>query len=188
MSQGALGAAAIEQMYPHQALMVHREASAALGVLDAWWPLGGQPSPPPISAASYPVTRADLIRPRLEPAYGLDAAYDLQGKPLTRREPYPFYEFLAAAVPQRFDSVWRGRLTIPDPGGYRIDVESNGNPTTWIDGHVLQSNAALSAGEHDFKMQLTGVSGAARLAFFWRDANGSRELVPPSAFTPPSLP
>jgi hypothetical protein len=187
LSNGTLGAAAaIEQMYPHEALSVYREPTPRSWWLDAWWPLGPpEGTAPAINAAVYPVARADAAQPRRQPAWGLDAEYDAEGHHILRREPYPFYAFLASEAPQRFDSTWRGRLTIPEPGGYRIDVESNGNPTTWIDGRELRSDDALPAGEHEFRMQLHGVPGAARLAIYWRKDRARRELIPPSAFTPP---
>ncbi len=186
MSHGALGAAAaIQRMYPGQELIVRHEPAPRAWWLDPWWPLAPAAGEPQISAGFYPVSRADAARPNLEPAWGLDAEYDIGGRHVARREPYPFYFFLARAFAQPFDGVWRGRLTIPEPGGYRIEVRTRANATLWLDGHTIGPTDALPAGEHELTLQLRGDAERLYLAIFWQRPGARRELVPPQAFTPP---
>ena len=84
--------------------------------------------------------------PRLEPPRGLSAEYEVAGRMVERHEPYPFYFFLAPAFSNEFDSVWRGRLTIPEPGGYRVEVESNARASLRIDGRTIDPDELLAAG------------------------------------------
>jgi 4-amino-4-deoxy-L-arabinose transferase-like glycosyltransferase len=189
MSQGAIGAAAaIEAMYPGQELIVRRDPVARGWWLDAWWPLAPAAGDAQISAAFYPVSRADAEHPHLEPPQGLDAEYDIATRRLTRREPYPFYFFLAPAFAGRFDAIWRGRLTVPEPGGYRIALDSNADSTIQFDDRTVGPNDMLPAGEHAFVLHLRDAPPQLRLQIFWQRPGARRELVPPQAFAPPPSP
>jgi hypothetical protein len=117
--------------------------------------------------------------------HGLLAEYDVGGRVLHRVEPYPYYAFFGETFSGPFDVTWRGRLRVPQPGGYRIDITSNGQRTVTINGQPLRAGAALAAGEYDLIMQITGIRGAARLQLLWQPEDKSRESIPPDAFTPP---
>ena len=116
--------------------------------------------------------------------HGLLAEYELGDRTLRRVEPYPYYSFFRETFGS-FAVHWRGRLRIPEPGGYQLDVASNGPTTVTIDGQSLTTGTHLSAGDHDLTMYITNVRGAAHLRLFWQQGDANRELVPPTAFTPP---
>jgi 4-amino-4-deoxy-L-arabinose transferase-like glycosyltransferase len=186
MSHGALGAqAAIEQMYPGGEAIVSREPRPRSWWFDAWWPLTPPYLAQEISAAFYAVDRATVEHPNLQPPWGLDAEYQVSGNRIARREPYPYYAFLMPAFSQRFDVVWRGRLTVPAPGGYAIIVGTNGMATLWIDGRRLTAADLVAAGEHDFTLQVRDMPAVPRLRVYWGPPGQPGELIPPRAFAPP---
>ena len=117
--------------------------------------------------------------------HGLLAEYDLGTQRLRRIEPYPYYGFFRETFNEPFTAQWRGRLHVPAPGGYRLDVSSNGHTTATVDGQPLRTDRPLSAGDHAFAMHLTGLHGAAHLQVSWQLGGAPRELAPPQAFTPP---
>jgi hypothetical protein len=78
-------------------------------------------------------------------------------------------------------------LTVPESADHDISVSANGFATLWIDGREVGADARLPPGEHDFMLRLRDVPGTLRLKIFWRRPHTPRELVPPSAFAPPSL-
>ena len=118
--------------------------------------------------------------------HGLLAEYDLDNRTFSRIEPYPYYGFFLETFSRPFGAHWRGRLHIPAPGGYRLDVSSNGQATITVDGQPLRAGTALAAGSYDFAMHISGMRGAARLQLAWQHDDGQRELIPPTAFTPPA--
>jgi 4-amino-4-deoxy-L-arabinose transferase-like glycosyltransferase len=195
MSQATLEAApAIEQMYPGAELLLRREPAPRSWWLDAWWPLAPAGAPR-VSAGFYPVRRADAEHPRIDPPHGLLAEYDLRGIHLARVEPYPFYAFFPPTFPlrsdvpvtpaeRRSDAVWRGRLTIPPPGDFRLFIESNASATISLDGHTVGWNDPLPAGEHELAVQLHSVPDHFHAAIFWQPPGESHVLVPPDAFAP----
>jgi hypothetical protein len=81
-------------------------------------------------------------------------------------------------------ATWRGRLRIPNPGGYRLDVLASMPATTTIDGRRIMPDSTVSAGEHDFVLSIANVSDRFRLAIYWEPPDAPRALVPPSAFAP----
>jgi hypothetical protein len=198
MSEATLDAApAIAQMYPGEDVILRREPTPRTWWLDAWWPLAPTAATPKINAGFYPVTRAAAARPRTDPAYGLAVDYSCGGAHLVRHEPYPFYAFFApafsgpdaAAIPagRLCDALWRGRLQVPEPGGFRLDVQADANATTLIDGHAVDPTDPLPAGSHDLRLRLRNLSQRPRLAISWR-RDGEPVPVPPSAFLPPDAP
>jgi hypothetical protein len=186
MSHGARGAApAIAHMYPGGELIERREPELRSWWFDALLPLATAAIEPQVSAAFYPVSRAAADAPRLAPAWGLSAEYDVAGRMVERHEPYPFYFFLAPAFSHTSDSVWRGRLTVPEPGPYRIDVDSNASATLRIDSRTIGGDDMIPAGAHKLRLELTRVPPSFRLAMYWRGPDGTRALIPPDAFAPP---
>ena len=117
--------------------------------------------------------------------HGLLVEYHVGNRKLRRVEPYPYYGFFRETFNEPFAAHWRGRLHIPAPGGYRLDVSSSGQPTVTVDGQPLHADSSLPAGDYDFAMHITGLRGAARLQVSWQPGEAPRELVPPQAFTPP---
>ncbi len=117
--------------------------------------------------------------------HGLLAEYDLGKRTLRRVEPYPYYDFFRETFSEPYAVHWRGRLRIPSPGGYQLDVSSNGSASITIGGQALLAGAALPAGDYDFAMHITGVRGAARLQIYWQPGDTAREPIPPTAFSPP---
>jgi len=116
--------------------------------------------------------------------HGLLATYAFGDHTVRRIEPYPYYNFFYETFPEPFAAHWCGRLHVPDPGGRQLDVFSNGTTSIMIDGQPMTTGSTLSAGDHDLAIDITDVSGAFRLQIFWRGTN-RRQLVPPTAFTPP---
>jgi hypothetical protein len=188
MSPATVGAApAIEYMYPGQQLIVRRDVVPRSSWFDAWWPAApaGQP---PVTAAFYPVDRAAAQHPRLEPPWGLDLEYDNHGVHTTRREPYPFYAFLRPTFSHPLDVRWHGRLTVPPPGNYRLELRAFARGTLLIDGRPTTATDVLSAGTHEFEIELRALPEPVLLELFWQAAGGPRTLIPPSAFSPPLRP
>ena len=187
MSQGARGAApAIAHMYPGTELTERREPELRSWWFDALLPLATTVGEPPMSAAFYPVSRAAADAPRLDPPWGLSAEYDVAGRMVARHEPYPFYFFLTPTFSTEFESVWRGRLTVPEPGPYQIDIDSNAAATLRIDSRTIGPGDMIPTGEHKLRLELTHGQPGFRLAIYWRGPNGARELIPPGAFSPPT--
>jgi Dolichyl-phosphate-mannose-protein mannosyltransferase len=122
---------------------------------------------------------------RNDDIHGLLAEYELGDHRLRRVEPYPYYAFFRETFDKPFAAHWRGQLHIPPPGGYRLNVSSNGEATLAADGHPLQADTRLRAGTHELTMDIADLSGAARLEVFWQRGDTDRRLIPPSAFTPP---
>jgi hypothetical protein len=188
MSPATVGAAAaIEYMYPGQQLIVRRDVVARSSWFDAWWPLApaGEPA---VTAAFYPVDRAAAQHPRLEPPWGLDLEYNVQGVHNTRRDPYPFYAFLKPTFSQPLDARWHGSLTIPPPGNYRVELRAAARGTLLIDGRPATGSEGLSAGTHEFAIELRALPEPVVLELFWQPAGRSRTLIPPGAFSPPPRP
>jgi hypothetical protein len=187
MSEVNLAAApAIADRYPGGTLSRRSEP-----VLRSWWlhdrlPLAPWTEPPRVTAGFYPVPRATAERPTDQPR-GLLADY--QGAVTVQRaEPYPFYYFFPPTFAQPFTVRWSGRLTVPDPGGYALSVEANGNWSLSIDRRSLRRGVKVGAGTHTVELTIRKVPARARLQIYWEGPNGSRELVPPSAWSPPLSP
>ncbi|MGH7788710.1 MAG: glycosyltransferase family 39 protein [Candidatus Binatia bacterium] len=146
MSQAALPAAeALRARYPGAALSLRREPTLRSWWLDDRWPLSEWHEPPRIVAAFYPVPRALAEHPAQGPPHHLVANYTLPGSSPSRSEPFPFYFFFPPTFPTPFDVMWRGHLTIPAPGGHRLDAETNGASTMWIDGRAVDLNQRIAA-------------------------------------------
>jgi 4-amino-4-deoxy-L-arabinose transferase-like glycosyltransferase len=186
MSQGLLGAQpAVQQMYPGGEFILRREPAVRSWWFDTLWPLAPPRRSADVSAAFYAVDRAAAEHPQLDPPWGLDVEYNVGGRRIRRREAYPLSYFLTPPFRGPYDAVWRGRLTIPDPGDYHIIVGTNADATLSIDGRVIGSSTAVPAGEHDFMLQLRTVPSALRLRISWERRGMARELIPPRAFAPP---
>jgi Dolichyl-phosphate-mannose-protein mannosyltransferase len=187
MSDAARGAApAIAYLYPGGELIERREPAPRSWWFDALLPLATTAGEPQVSAAFYPVGRAAAEAPRLEPRWGLSAEYEVAGRMVERHEPYPFYFFHTPAFSNQFDAVWRGRLTVPEPGPYQIDVDSNASATLRIDSRTIGPGDLIPAGEHRLRLEVTRAPPRFRLAIKWRGPDGTRELIPPGAFSPPA--
>jgi hypothetical protein len=186
MNQNAAdAAAAAEHMYPGEARITVTEPTPRSWALDAWLPLPAPPGDSAIVTLAYPVPRERAEHPNLHPAWGLDAEY-AGARRIVRREPYPFYAFLPWMMPGPFRAVWRGRLTVPEPGGYALEVASDSEHVLRIDGAAVDlPSAPLAAGEHAFELAFPRVSDRLRVKIYWRPPDRPREIVPPQAFAPP---
>jgi hypothetical protein len=188
MSPATVGAAAaIQYMYPGPDLIVQRDVVSRTWWFDDWWPIVPA-GDPPISAAFYPVDRATAERPRLDPPWGLELEYDTGEIHHSRHDPYPFYAFLKPSFSRPLDVVWRGQVTIPPPGGYRIEPHAFAQATMWIDGRLTTATDALPAGTHTLAIELKDLREPVLFELFWQPAGQSRVLIPPSALSPPVSP
>lgn len=178
-------AAAIARMYPGHEVIERRDPTPRGWWFDAWLPLATRRDDE-LRAAFYAVPGAEAQHPHLDPPWGLEAQFELAGRRVARREPYPLYAFLPATFPERFNALMRAQLSVPEPGGYHLDVDTNADWMTWIDGHALRPNDTLPAGEHAFALRLGNVDGPLRLALFWYRPGEPRVMIPPEAFAPPS--
>lgn len=191
MTHGTLDAApAIERMYPGEPLTLIREPAPRTWWLDDLWspppdPLDANVAPTNVSDAVYAVPRAAAERPQRDPPWGLQVEYDTAGERLVHNEPYLFYAFLAPPFSRQFSATWRGRLRIPDPGGYGFVIRGNADVMTTVDGQPLTPQATLGAGEHDFKLVIRDVPPRFRLAVYWQPPGQEPALIPPAAFVPP---
>src|SRR5215468_2369045 len=187
LSHGALGAAAaIERMYPGQQLIEHRDPPPRTWWFDAWWPLAPAEGDDEVRVAFYPVPRAVAEHPQREPPWGLQGEFNIHGHHQMRHEPYPFYNFLPFTFPRRFDALWRGRLEVPEPGGYHVYIASNALSELLLDGRPFTVNDRVDTGEHDFTLRMTDVPPQLRLTIVWHRDGTTRELIPPGAFAPPA--
>ena len=110
--------------------------------------------------------------------HGLLAEYEVGSRKVRRVEPYPYYDFFRETFNEPFAAQWRGRLHIPAPGGYRLDVSSSGQTTIAVDGQPVHGDTPLPAGDHDFAMHITGLRGAARLQAFWQQGEARARVGP----------
>jgi hypothetical protein len=187
MSAANVGAgAAIASIYPGAALERREEPAERSWWLDSVLPLATPQPTPQVAAAFYPVDRDAAARPRVEPPHGLDVRYRLYGRSEVRREPYPYYFFMAPPFATQTEAVWRGQLTIPEPGGYALEAESNAPLSVHVDGRFVDRKDRLTAGTHDFLLQMRRVPPRFQLVLSWRKPDDTRELIPPAAFSPPS--
>lgn len=185
MSEAALpAAAAMQWYYPGTDLVVVQSPTLRSWAFDASWPLAGFADAPRPVVGHLAVPRAALERPRQTPAIGLRADYDLGSRSVTRHEPWPFYAFLRPTFLERFRVRFSGRLTIPEPGGARLDVETNAAWMTWLDGRSVGLSTPLPAGTHDFALQIRGVPETLRLRVLWTLPGSRPTLIPPEAFAP----
>ena len=186
MSEAMLPAAdAIRVVYPAAGpLSLRQEPTLRSWALDAWWPLADWPEQPRTVAGFVAVDHQALAHPHRRPPIGLDAEYTVDGRTERRREPYPLYQFLAPTFSVPFRARFTGRLHVPEPGGYRLDVETNGTWTAWVDGRDVGPAAPLPAGWHPFALELRGVPPALRLRITWTPPRGRAVTVPPEAFAP----
>ncbi len=186
MSEAALPAVdAIRWYYPGTDFTVEREPTLRSWALDARWPLATWPERPRPIAGIVAVPRSALEHPVDDPPIGLRADYEIDARHLTRREPYPLYVFLAPTFAQPFRVHFSGRLTVPEPGGYYLDVDTNGTAMAWIDGAAISPTTLLPAGTHPFALAVRGVPGHHHLRIEWRPPGQPPVPVPPRAFAPP---
>jgi hypothetical protein len=116
---------------------------------------------------------------------GLLATYEARGAAARRFEPYPFYAFFPQTFVESFSSRWEGKLRVPSEGRRALRVTSNGQPRVLLDGKDLDTEAEIPGGVHAFTLQIRNVPEHARLMLEWQRPDGTIELVPPEAFTPP---
>jgi hypothetical protein len=117
--------------------------------------------------------------------HGLLAEYEFLGRKIHRIEPYPYYSFFPPPFSDPFTVRWRGALRVPLPGRYRLEVAANPPSTVNIDWHVWSPGQLLSAGMHSLELVMPNVRGGFHLELFWSYPDGTRELIPPDAFSPP---
>lgn len=139
-----------------------------------WQPPGGKLEDIPPSAL---LRTADV--------HGLLAEYDLTDRKVHRVEPYLYYAFFPAPFSTPFTVRFRGTLTVPATGGYRLEVDANPQYTVDIDGHSWAPAQPLSAGAHSFELVMPNVREGPHVQLFWHRQDGTREMIPPEAFTPP---
>ena len=187
MSEAALPAAeAIRAVYPFAGeLKIRREPTLRNWAFEARWPLDVWPESPRIVFGTLPVDRAGLDRPRNAPL-GLRAEYELRDRTVTRVEPYPFYAFLTPTFSERSRVRMSGRLRVPEPGGYLLDVTTPSAWMIWIDGEVLGERQLLPAGDHAFALTIDDAAEAPRLSMRWALPGGTPLPIPPDAFAPPA--
>lgn len=185
MSEAALPAAeAIRAVYPFAGeLTIRREPTLRNWAFEERWPLDVWPESPRTVFGTLPVDRRALDRPRREPL-GLRAEFELRDRTVARIEPYPFYAFLSPAFAEPSRLRMSGRLRVPEPGGYLLDVATTSAWMIWIDGEVLGERQPLAAGDHAFAMTIDDTPPAPRLLLRWALPGGTPVPIPPDAFAP----
>lgn len=109
---------------------------------------------------------------------------------------HPFFGFRSAEAvlgEQPFVARWAGTLMVPADGTYTLQTSSNGPSRLSLDGAVVlpgttaaEASVAmqLRAGPHPVELRYLWQSGRAKLEWYWTRPDGTRELVPPTAFVP----
>jgi hypothetical protein len=172
---------------------VHRQGSLTMAQgLHALSAEAGLPEEPEFELRWAPRGQSMQIIPasfffRDPTVHGLLAEYVRGERTLQRIEPFPYYQFFPATFSGPFSVRWRGRIDVPEPGGYRLDVAAQGAADIRVDEHPWRASERLGAGTHEIEMVLKDISGAARLMLNWTRPNGQRQLVPPQAFSPPGV-
>jgi 4-amino-4-deoxy-L-arabinose transferase-like glycosyltransferase len=186
MSEAALPAAeAIRAVYPlADAVTVRREPTLRNWALEEQWPLDVWPESPRTIYGTMAVDRRALDRPRQEPI-GLQTEYELRDRTVTRVEPYPFYAFLTPNFAEPSRMRLSGRLRVPEPGGYLLDVATTSASMVWIDGQALRPGQTVPAGDHTFALIIDDAPAAPRLLMRWAPPGAKAVQVPPDAFSPP---
>jgi hypothetical protein len=186
-SEAALPAAdAARLIFPGNKMTRHFEPTLRNWALDRWWPLGRWPEAARTTFATLAVPRTALEQPRDQPPIGLAGEFLVARGEVRRREPYPFYYFLAPTFRQPFRARFSGRLTLPAPNGARLDIDTNAaGPRLIIDGQPVPQRRPLPAGTHDFTLELDRAPERLQLRLWWTRPGHERELIPPRAFTLP---
>lgn len=94
-----------------------------------------------------------------------------------------------------FVAEWRGTLTAPTSGSYRMALDSEGDATLWIDGRTVlsarhaddQTTAAqvpLRVGRHSVRLRYRVANSAGVLEWRWTPPGRPESIVPPSALEP----
>ncbi|MEO8602279.1 MAG: glycosyltransferase family 39 protein [bacterium] len=184
-SEAALPAAdAVRIIYPGNTMTLRHEPTLQSWAFDRWLRLATWPERPRTVAGFLAVPRAALEQPQEVPAIGLDADYTIGDRTLRRREPYPFYAFLPPTFREPFSVRMSGRLTVPPPGGVRLDIEASGAAIATVDGRTLAPLDTLATGTHDFALRIGPGPERLQLRISWTPAVGPRTTVPPRAFSP----
>lgn len=186
MSEAMLPAAdAIRAVYPDaRPLSLRHEPRLRSWAFDAWWPLAEWSEPPRTVSGFVAVDRQSLAHPRRQPPLGLEAEYTVGDRVVRRREPYPLYQFLTPTFSAPIRARFTGRLHVPEPGGYRLEVGANGSWIAWVDGRAVSPTDPLAAGWHAFALAIRGAPETLRLRISWTPPNGRSVVVPPEAFAP----
>ncbi len=151
-----------------------------------------------------PVPQSALFRPSIVP-HGLTASYhaladlssplDLSGPLIQRRvDPYVSYRYHIPPIPElgfRFVVSWRGSVTIPEPGGYRLAIESRYEALLTVDGQPYtdsrpysegdryrEGTLPLTAGVHDIELRYAVYGGQPYIHFYWLRPFQPRAIVP----------
>ncbi len=186
MAGAALPAAdAVRAFYPAAELSQRREPVLRSWALDAYWPIAEPYGAPRAVLGFAAVPRAALEQRQRDPDIGLLGEYDLGDRRRIRHEPYPLFAFMPPTFPAHFRSALRGRLIVPEPGGYHLVVDSNAPWKAWLDGQRTDLSKPLAAGSHDFAVEIDEVSQTLQLQIFWHREGEERHLVPPEAWRLP---
>ena len=94
-----------------------------------------------------------------------------------------------------FVAEWRGTLTAPKSGSYRMALDSEGDATLWIDGRTVLSarhaedrttaaRVPLRLGKHSVRLRYRVANSAGLLEWRWTPPGQPESIVPPSALEP----
>lgn len=186
-TEAALPAAdAARVIYPGNRMTRHFEPTLHNWAFDRWWPIGRWPESARTTFATLAVPRAALEQPHDQPPIGLQGEFQVARAEIRRREPYPFYRFLAPTFRQQFRGRFCGRLTVPAEGA-RLEIDTNAaGPRLVVNGRAFPQRRPLRAGTHDFMLELERAPANLQLRLWWTRPGHERELIPPRAFAPPS--
>ncbi|MDX2169002.1 MAG: glycosyltransferase family 39 protein [Deltaproteobacteria bacterium] len=186
-SEAALPVAdAVRILYPGNRMTRHFEPTLHNWAFDRWWPLGRWPEPARTTFATLAVPRDALEQSYDQPPIGLLGEFTVGQRVIRRREPYPFYGFLPPTFRQPLRARFSGRLTLPAPGGTWLEIETNAaGPRLTLDHTPIPQRRPLSAGAHDFDLELETAPEHLQLRLYWTRPGHPRELIPPRAFSPP---
>ena len=98
-----------------------------------------------------------------------------------------------------FSARWTGKVTAPTDGNYTFYTHSDDGIRVWIDGKPViddwtahaskqdQGTIALSSGQHDLKVEYYEEGGEASVSLEWAGPGFGQQVIPTSAFSPPSV-
>jgi len=123
------------------------------------------------------------------------APLDPAGPPVERRvDPYVAYRYHVSPIKQPggpFTVVWTGKLTVPEPGGYRLLLDNRDDARLLVDGQVYlagigrnEGTEPIPAGVHQIELRYAAYTAAVHVLLFWIPPGQPPVIVPFQALRP----